>query len=62
MDYQLRVKVERGITCMKGRSQPRQAAIAGGFAEVTFASSTPAVVVPHNLARANWLMVLMGWR
>ena len=20
------------------------------------------VVVPHNLIRANWLMVLMGWR
>jgi hypothetical protein len=21
-----------------------------------------AAVVPHNLIRANWLMVLMGWR
>jgi hypothetical protein len=20
------------------------------------------LVVPHNLIRANWLMVLMGWR
>jgi NADPH:quinone reductase-like Zn-dependent oxidoreductase len=37
--------------------------VAGTFADYVAVPSRNAIpVVPHNLIRANWLMVLMGWR